>query len=65
MQQNLKDIQKITDLLRKFQPHTSVEDLEKIAQDLLELGLFLVRLRVKEHSQSLKQEEIEIRAKPP
>jgi len=51
-----QDIKKIVSLLQKFQPYTSAEELEKVAQDLLVLGLFLVRMRVKEYSQSSKLE---------
>jgi len=48
--ENLKDIQKLIDQLRKLLPRSSEEDLVVTAQSLYELGKFLVQLRIKNHS---------------
>ena len=47
MESDLKEIQKIVELLRKFQPHTLEEELDKQAQILWRLSLFIVRLKIK------------------
>jgi len=64
-----KEIQKLRDLLRKIAPQVSGADLEKIAQNLSELGLLLVRLRLKEHPRppetQITEEFDQITSKPP
>lgn len=47
MESDLKEIQKIVELLRKSQPHASEEELDKQAQSMWNLALFLVRLKIK------------------
>lgn len=69
MRTNLENIKKITELLRKLQPHMSEEELEKQSQNLYELAIFLVRLKAKAHSKASKTHsadvlEEDIRRKP-
>jgi len=54
---NLKEIKKIVELLRKLQPNTSEEELNKQSENLYQLGLFWIRLKIK-NSQSPKQKDL-------
>lgn len=52
MFEHTEEVQKIKDYLKKKGLQLSESETEKIAQNLYELGLFLVRLKIKQHSQS-------------
>jgi len=43
-------IQKIKDFLKKRGLNLSENEIEKYAQNLYQLGLFLVQLKIKQHS---------------
>ncbi|HIH52513.1 MAG TPA: hypothetical protein HA284_03180 [Nanoarchaeota archaeon] len=60
MLENQEGIQKLKDYLKKKGLKCSEEEIEKIAQNLYELGLFLVRLKVKEHSAQPKPQNTEV-----
>ena len=49
-------VTKIKDLLKKESPQLNNDKLENLAQNLYELGLFLVRLKIKQHSIPIKIE---------
>ena len=59
MLENNEDVRKLQDLLRKKCPPLFDSEIEKVAQNLHELGLFLVRSRIKQHSEKPKQLNIE------
>lgn len=42
-----RDVQKLKDIIRKKFPDLQSEEIEKRANELLEVGLFLVHLNVK------------------
>jgi len=50
MLENEEGIQKLKEFLKKKGLKCDEEEIERIAQNLYKLGLFLVRLKVKEHS---------------
>ena len=50
-----ESLKKIIEALQRIQPEASEEQLGKIAKDLYEISLYLVHLKVKEHSK--KQDE--------
>jgi hypothetical protein len=52
MLERAEGIQKLKDILQKRSSDISDSEIEKQAQNLYELGLFFVRLKVKEHSAS-------------
>lgn len=51
---NEKEVQKLRDFIGKRGIQLSDNEIEKIAQNLYELGVFLVRLKVKQHSKQAK-----------
>ena len=59
MLENEEGIQKLKEFLNKKGLKGEEIEIEKIAQNLYELGLFLVRLKIKQHSQSTKFESTE------
>ncbi len=69
MLENEEGVEKLKVYLRKKFPQLSDSEIEKIAPNLYELGLFLVRLKVKEHSKQSKPQNAEgfehITEKPP
>ena len=54
MNLNPEKTEKIANLLRKANLDLPAEDLNRIAQCLLELGLFLVQMEVRKHSKHSK-----------
>lgn len=56
---NEKEVQKLKDFTKKRGIQLSDNEIEKIAPNLYELGLFLVRLRVKEHPKQSKPQNAE------
>lgn len=54
MLENEEGVQKLKDFLAKNNPQLTRSDVEKIALNLYELGVFLVHLKVKRHSELLK-----------
>ncbi len=66
---NPETTEKITSLLLKVYPNLTREELDKIAQEFYELGLFFVRLKIKQHSKPPKPQNTEgfeqITEKPP
>jgi len=59
MFEHTEEVQKIKDYLKKKGLQLSESETEKIAQNLYELGLFLMRLKIKQHSQSTKPVNLE------
>ena len=59
MVENTEDVQKLKDFLKKKHPQLSEGEVEVKAQNLYELGLFLVRLKVKQHSKPSKSPKAE------
>lgn len=55
---NEKEVQKLKDFI-KSGSQLSENEIEKIAQNLYDLGLFLVRLRVKQHVKPPKPQNTE------
>ena len=66
---NAEDIRKLVDVLKKKGLQGEEVEITKIAQNLYELGLFLVRLKVKEHSTKPKPQNLvgfeQIKREPP
>ena len=56
---NTEEIQKIIEHLKKVQSKVPEQDLEKTAQNLYDLALFLVRLQIKQHLKPPKQQNAE------
>ena len=56
---NADNIRKLVDVLKKKGFKGEEVEIEKIAQNLYELGLFLVHLKVKEHSTKPKPQDSE------
>lgn len=54
MLENEEGVQKLKEFLKRKGLGGEEVEIEKIAQNLYELGLFLVRLKIKQHSQSTK-----------
>lgn len=54
MRPDSENIKKIIECLQKLQPKATEEELERTAQNLYQLGLFLVQAKLKKHSQSLQ-----------
>ena len=52
MTEHGEEVQKIGELLKKRGIQLSDSEIEAIAQNLYELGLFLVRLKLKTHSKA-------------
>ena len=62
MSEHFDEIQKLKDFLRRKNLGLSEEKIEKNSAQLLELGFFLVRLKVKQHSKATekpKDEDLE------
>ncbi len=59
MLENEQGIQKLKEFLKKKGLNGEEIEIEKIAQNLYELGLFLVRLKVKQHSKPPKPQDLE------
>ena len=47
--ENLREIQSLIDKLRNLLPRSSEKELEETAKNLYQLGLLLVRLKIKKH----------------
>ncbi|HEY4513058.1 MAG TPA: hypothetical protein VJH06_00910 [Candidatus Paceibacterota bacterium] len=43
-----QEIQKIIECLKKLQPEATEAELQKMGENLYQLGLFIVRLKIKE-----------------
>jgi hypothetical protein len=56
MLKNGEGFQKLKDFLQKKHPHLTEEEIEKYTSNLYELGLFLVRLKIEQHSKKPKFE---------
>ena len=66
MLENEEGIQKLKEFLNKKGLKGEEIEIEKIAQNLYELGLFLVQLKVKQHSALSKLKDVEqIKIEPP
>ena len=69
MLENEEGVQKLKDFLGKKGFQLSKSEIERIAPNLYELGLFLVRLKVKQHAKPPKPQNAEgfelITEKPP
>ncbi len=48
------EIEKIIELLQQIEPEASKEELEAKAQNIWEIALFLVQLKLREHSKQPK-----------
>lgn len=59
MLESAEGVKKIKELLKKKGSQGEEVEIEKIAQNLYELGLFLVRLKVKQHSKPPKPQNLE------
>lgn len=57
MIENDEKVQKLKDFLKKKNPQLSNNEVEEISKNLYELGLFLVRLKLKQHSKPPKPDE--------
>ncbi len=57
MLENQAEELKLQELLKKKFPQLNTEEIEKISHQLMELGVFLVRLEIKKHSNSSLQSE--------
>ena len=44
-----QDVQKLKDIIRKKFPELNNEEIEKISNQFMELGYFLVRLQIKKY----------------
>mgnify|MGYP001558538175 CR=1 FL=1 len=63
---NADNVRKLVDVLKKKGLRGEEIEIEKIAQNLYELGLFLVQLKVKQHSALSKLKDVEqIKIEPP
>lgn len=59
MLENEEGIQKLKEFLKKKCVKGEEVEIERIAQNLYELGLFLVRLKIKQHSKPPKPQNLE------
>lgn len=59
MLDNAEGVQKLKEFLKKKGLQGEEVEIERIAQNLYELGLFLVRLKIKEHSKPSKTSNVE------
>ena len=53
MLENQAEVLKLQELLKKKFPELKNEEIEQRANQLMEIGVFLVRLKIKKHSDSL------------
>lgn len=69
MLENEEGVRRLGDFLKKKGFQLSEDEIERIAQNLYGLGLFLVRLKVKQHTKPLKPQNADgleqITEKPP
>lgn len=56
---NTEDVQKIITLIKRVPSQVPEQDLEKTAQNLYDLALFLVGLQIKQHLKPPKPENAE------
>jgi hypothetical protein len=54
---NETEVLKIQELLKKKFPNLKIEEIEKNSLQLMDLGHFLVRIKVEKHSQSLSSHD--------
>ena len=60
LQSQSEEAQKLLqDFIKKKFPQLNNEEIEKISNQLLELGFFMVRLQLKKHSKTEKSEDEE------
>ena len=59
MTENDEGVQKLKDFLKKKGLQLPNNEIEKISQNLYELGLFLVRLKIKQHPKPPKPQKAE------
>ncbi len=52
MLENLDEVLKIQELLKKKFPQKNSEEIEKISLEFMELGFFWVGLQIKQHSKA-------------
>jgi len=66
MLENEKEVSELRNFLKKRDLKLSDDEIEKIAQNLYKLGVFLVELQIKNHSKSKELENFEeIKREPP
>lgn len=64
MLQGEEEVQKLVDFVRKKFPQLNSEEVDKISHQLMNLGFFLVRLRIKKYTEASASKDEENFSQP-